>query len=188
MPPPPPPWRVRPGRCLPAPCLAAAKPPTASAFATRRTSPCLSPSRAPPELQVHHRPSSIRRPWSPAGETAATSSFVRSSWTSAAPARRLGSTGAPPVLGDRLPPMHRRRPPPPKSGHPRWSPPVVSTSSRLSRSPLSIPQHGWAPGWPRRWRLEPPGLPPPHSCCYCAPRPEEEDKVTVLQKGPCKSQ
>jgi hypothetical protein len=32
------------------------------------------------------------------------------------------------------------------------------------------------------------GRRPPPSCCSGAPRHEEEDKRTVLQKGPCKSQ
>jgi hypothetical protein len=99
------------------------------------------------------------------------------------PARRLGSTRAPPVLGDRPPPMHHRRPPPPKSGHPRWSLPRWARIWDSPPSPLSIPHLIADPSSPEPWHRRPSG-PAAAPCCSMASCLKEEEGV-FSRKSPC---
>jgi hypothetical protein len=178
-------WRVCPGRYLPAPYLAAAKPPTAFAFESRRTSPRLLPSRAPPELQVRRRPSSIppavesrrrnrchqqlceveldlRRPRSSTGKH-----------RSAARAWRPATSNAP------LPAAPTGIRPPPLISAP------VSTYLSSLPSPLSIPHLIADPSSPEPWHRRPSGPPPPPVAPW---RPVlRKKKVSFLAKAPTRS-
>jgi hypothetical protein len=61
-----------------------------------------------------------------------------------------------PVHGEWPPPKHHCRPPLSKSGASHRSPPVVSTSLRSPRSPLSVLRLGRAPSCLEPWRFEMP--------------------------------
>jgi hypothetical protein len=108
-----------------------------------------------------------------------------------APGRRAEPSPPLPVAG--RPPEHRPcvetgRPqsttagrPSPKSGHPRPSPPEVSTPLRPHRSPLSVPSLTRARRPPSRQRLEPPGRCPPS----VRPWTKEGEDLEVLQVTLC---
>jgi hypothetical protein len=178
-------WRVRPGRCLLVPYLVAAKPPTASAFESRRTSPRLFPSRAPPELQVRRRPSSIP----PAVEShrrnrrhqqlCEVELDLRRPRLSTGKHRSTAHAWRPAAFNAPLPAAPTEIRPPPLIFAP------VSTYLSSPPSTLSIPHLIADPSSPEPWHRRPSGPPPPPVAPWSPVL--RKKKVSFLAKAPTRS-